>query len=645
MFYQKKILKTKKKIQKSVFDIHHKISPKEFYDEHPNLIVNNGIVISNCSRHAGGIVITDNSFENMPLIKAKGGLQTPWPEGISGRYLEDFGFLKFDILGLGTLRMFEETIKKILIKQGNKNPSFQDIKDWYDQNLDSQNNNFDDINVYKHVFWNKHYHSIFQFVRPNTQAFMERMKPKSIKDIAIATSIFRPGPLSLGIDKQYLENRNNPHKVIFKHPILEEVFKDTCGLLIFQEQLQFIYNKMANVPLEDTDGVRKAFTKKDINNKEKAAQERQKLKEDFIKLCKERNNISDSITSPLFDEMEKLVAYSFNLSHAISYAITTYQCCYLLYHYPDEWITTAIDYAAMDKGKANGQEDPKAIALSEARQLGYEIAKPDINKSELGYIIDPNKAKSIIPGMGGLKYVGKSAFYEKKNNRPYTNIMDLFIELGTTNNSVYWRHSRFNKRALSTLIKLEAFESLNIVGKGKLFANYKNMHNVLVDNYDKLKRIANKKKDNDINAELTKLIAAQDPNDDWTREEKIEFQMTLQGHVDFSLLLPKDKEKKLNELKIPYIDQYDFEQQELDPKYKQDCWGIVKKALVKTTKTGKPYLSLKLGGESGKEYNCMIWNWKGDASKLTTNTIAVGVFSYDGAFGSFKCWPTDLFVL
>jgi DNA polymerase-3 subunit alpha len=639
MLYQKKIKKIQTYKQKQVFDIHHKISSKEFYDNHPNLIVNNGFVISNCSRHAGGIVITDNSFENMPLIKAKGGLQTPWPEGLNGRYLEDFGFLKFDILGLGTLRMFEECIRKILIKQGNKNPTFQNVRDWYDANLDSQNNNFDDINVYKHVFWEGNYHSIFQFVRPNTQAFMKQMKPKSIKDISVATSIFRPGPLSLGVDKQYLENRNNPSKVIYKHPILEEVFKDTCGLLIFQEQLQFIYNKMAGVPLEDTDGVRKAFTKKDIQNKEKAAFERQKLKEDFIKLCKDKNNIAENITSPLFDEMERLVAYSFNLAHAISYAITTYQCCYLLYYYPDEWITTAIDYAAMDKGKANGQEDPKAIALSEARQLGYEISKPDINKSELGYIIDPDRPKHIIPGMGGLKYVGKSAYWEIKNNRSYKYLIDLFIKQGN------WKHSKFNKRALSTLIKLEAFESMGLVGPGKLFANYKNMHNVLVDNYDKLKRISNKKKDNDITGELSKLCLEQNPNDDWTREEKIDFQLNLQGHVDFSLILPKEKLLKLKELKIPCIDQYDFEQQELDPKYKQDCWAIIKKAQIKTTKTGKPYLYLKLGGESGKEYTCMIWNWKNDISKLTINGIVAGIFSYDGAFGAFKCWPNDLYVV
>jgi hypothetical protein len=108
----------------------------------------------------------------------------------------------------------------------------------------------------------------------------------------------------VGISQTLLYHVFGNFLVMLNTTTLEEVFKDTCGLLIFQEQLQFIYNKMAGVPLEDTDGVRKAFTKKDIQNKEKAAFERQKLKEDFIKLCKDKNNIAENITSPLFDEME-----------------------------------------------------------------------------------------------------------------------------------------------------------------------------------------------------------------------------------------------------------------------------------------------------------------------------------------------------
>lgn len=335
-------------------------------------------------------------------------------------------------------------------------------------------------------------------------------------------------------------------------------------------------------------------------------------------------------------------------SHAVSYAITSYQTAKLLTYYPDEWITSALDYAAMEKGKANGQEDPKSVTLAEARQLGYDISKPDINKSELGYIIDPDKEKKIIPGMGSIKYVGKSAYWEIKNNRPYKTLADLFIDKSNNNK---WRHSKFNKRALSSLIKLEAFDSLNLVGPNKLFKNYKDMHDVLIDNYDKLKRVSAKKKNNDVMLEISALLAGHIENgnnnnkEDWTREEKIDFQSSLQGSVDFSLIVPKEKQDKLNRLKIKCIDQFEFDEVEQDPKYKQDCWGIVKRAIIKTTKTGKPFLSMKLGSESGKEFTVMIFNWKGGIGNLADNVIAVAPFQYDPKFGTFKCWPNDLFVL
>jgi DNA polymerase-3 subunit alpha len=148
------------------------------------------------SPHAGGVIIAKDTKNNMPIIKAKGGLQTPWSEGLNFRHLENFGFLKFDILGLGTLRMFEETIRRI-IKRERRYVTFNDIRQWFYENLHPDNNAMDDMNVYKTVYWDKKYAGIFQFIKENTQNFMAEMKPKSIEDIAIATSIFRPGPLGL----------------------------------------------------------------------------------------------------------------------------------------------------------------------------------------------------------------------------------------------------------------------------------------------------------------------------------------------------------------------------------------------------------------------------------------------------------------
>jgi DNA polymerase-3 subunit alpha len=317
---QNKIISIEKIGKKPVFDIHHNIPTGAFIDEQPNIVSKAGL-ISNCGRHAGGVVLTDSPIEkqNMPLIiggkNDKRSLQTPWTEGVNFRMLEHFGFLKFDFLALGTLRIFENTVRKILKKQTGRPESeipFEEVQKWFYDHLSPDNNPMDDLKVYQNVFWNGNFISIFQFVRPNTQEFMKRMKPKSIKDIAIATSIHRPGPLGLKVDKEFLENRANPELIKYEHPFLKEVLEPTSGLLIFQEQLQLIYHHLCGIPLEETDSVRKAFTKKEINNKEKAAKEREKLKAEFIEKTKNFAGLEEQKSSKFFDKMEKLVAYSFN---------------------------------------------------------------------------------------------------------------------------------------------------------------------------------------------------------------------------------------------------------------------------------------------------------------------------------------------
>jgi len=574
------------------------------------------------SRHAGGVIITENSREGMPLIKAGGELQTPWPEGVNFRHLEEFGLLKFDILGLGTLRMFEQCVKRILQKNGVKNPSFKQIKQWFWDNLHPDNNPMDDQKVFENVFWNGNYTGIFQFINDKTQNFMRQMKPKSVTDIAVATSIFRPGPLSLKVDQRFLNNRANPESVLYKHPLLKEVFAETSGLLVFQEQLQMIYHKLAGVPLEDTDGIRKAFTKKEINNKEKAQAERNKLRQSFIEACGKANNIDPEDCGDIFDEMEKLVAYSFNKSHAVCYAITTWQCAWFLTYYPDEWIATYIDYCAISKGKVTGKEDPKAIAIKEAKALGYELTKPDINVSEYEFAVHPTKAKTLVPSFSSLAHVGKTAVSEIKQFRPYTSVKDLLI-----NPDGSWRHSKFNKSALTTLIKLEALGSMDIVGEGKTFKNYKQAYMVLVEKNDLFKRITSRKKNNDITADLEAAIAEVQSVEDWTKAEKLEFTKELAGSVDFDLLLPKDAREKLDELGFESIDNWSE---------KGNYWAIVASAGLAKTKTGKTYLKLRLFAEANKEVTCFIWGWKGDVN-LVQNDVIVGLFDKsDFGFSAYQ---------
>lgn len=593
--------------ERHVYDIHHNLPPGAFYDRQPNLVTD-AALISNCGRHAGGVVLTDSPLEkeNMPLIiggkDTKRSLQTPWTEGVNYRMLEHFGFLKFDFLALGTLRIFEKTVEKIIKrKTGAKYVRFEEIKKWFTDNLSPDKNPMTDMNVYKHVFWDGNYMSIFQFVKPNTQSFMRRMKPTCIRDIAIATSIHRPGPLSLSVDEKFLNNRENHANLKYEHPLLKEVLEDTENLLIFQEQLQLIYHKLCGIPLDETDGVRKAFTKKEINNKEKAAAERDKLKGEFIKLSKENAGVDEKMSSKFFDNMAALVAYSFNLSHAISYSLATYQCAHFLTYHPDEWVTSCLDYSATEKGKVVGQDDPKSTSMREAQKLGYKFAKPDINWSGQGYEMHPTEAKVIVPGFTSIKGIGMAALQEIYANRPYKTIEDLLITP-----SGQWRHSKFNKKALGSLIQLEGFDSLNCVGPNKQVENYKQLYNIILGNYDNLKRISGLKKNNDIRPVLQKLIEEAKGEPDWTREEKIGFWLALAGSVNMDLVLDERYVKVINQYGLVSIDA--VPEPEPDTTIKETVWFIVKSVAAKVSKAGKPYLEMKVNGEKFVDITLRLWN-------------------------------------
>src|SRR5690554_5192393 len=586
------------------------------------------------SRHAGGIVVTDDGMRDMPLVKSGGVIQTPWPEGLNFRHLETFGFLKFDILGLGTLRMFEDAIGLILEKKLDRKPSFEEIKQWYYDNLHPDNNPMDDQLVYKTVYHDGKFAGIFQFVNSTAQNLVKQLKPENITDIAVSTSIIRPGPLSAGADKLYLKQRKNPHLIKWKHPLLKEVLGDTAGLIVFQEQLQMIYHKLAGVPLDETDDVRKAFTKKDMSTKDEAEKERERLRNDFIEKCFEANKIEPNVSGEIFDELEKYVSYSFNKSHAISYAIISYMCAWLYTYYPNEWIAAYIDYTTTEKGKVTGKEDPKSVALAEAKRLGFEIADPDINLCrEKTYVVN----KNILPSFASMKYCGRAATEEILANRPYNSLEELLVTYDAKGN-MKWRHSKFNKRGFSTLIKLRAFGSMDLIGKEKryIFKSYRHMHYTIVDNMDQIRKFVTRKNKGDQSLlEFIENIALSAPKEEikeYSLEEQVEFLDKLAGiSANTSLLVPKNMRQYLFDRNIPSMD--DIQEGPL----KQTVWAIVANSNKAITRTGKHYLRARIFSDSMAEHQCFLWgfNPEKDATIPKNSVIIAKLEKNDFGFNGF----------
>jgi DNA polymerase-3 subunit alpha len=629
------------------YDEATKFSPtfRELVAQYPDLDSSLKVLyrqVRGLSTHASGVGIYTGNPEELPIIKFGKLFQTPWPEGQNYRHLEAFGVLKYDVLGLGTLRMHERCIEKILQKQtGRQKIHFYEIKDWYYKNIHPDNNTLDDQDVYKKIFWESKEVGVFQWVADNVKAFTASLKPTKIEDLSAITATFRPGPMKAGVDKLLLNNRKSMNDAIesLPHPSLAPILKDTDYVLIYQEQVQKIFHVLAGIPLDQTDDVRKAFTKRDLSNLEKTKKERQRLKEEFVKNCGEHSKLSPKDAANIFDYMEKYVAYSFNLSHSISYAIVAYQCAWLQHYFPDQWITTYIDYCATDKGRVTGKEDPKAIAIKEAKMLGYSLGKPDINYSEESFIVntvlDGLKFRQVlVPSFSSLKFVGKTVLQEIRKYRPYKEAQDLLLHPGSTNN---WRHTKFSKRALATLIQLEALDSMRIVGPDKQFKNYRQLYLVLVDQYDKLKAIGKRKKNNDVVAAMQEMIATVQNERDWTLSEKLELSKELAGSVDMNLVLPQEKKDYLQKSGFNDIDSlFPATDDEMpvtesasgNSDLSARCYCVVTSATIAyTKKANKPYLKLKLLGESAKERMCFVWNWNPKkTTRIKENDVLIGLF-------------------
>lgn len=267
-------------------------------------------MVKSASRHAGGIILGDNLSTEMPLKVSGGVVQTPWSEGQNVRHLEPFGFIKYDILGIETLNVMEQCIRKILMKKNNtKDVSFQEIKEWYNSHLDPSSNNLDDQEVFQNVFIDGKFPGIFQFTDSKAQEFCKKVEPKSIYDISVITSIYRPGPLSANVHHDFLKAKKGEFKIKFNHPLIKESLKESSGFIIYQEQISHIANQLGkDIDLNEANLLRKLLTKKGTG---KGLDKIEEIKVKFVAGCKEKGMTRREIDE-IWDTMENFATYGFN---------------------------------------------------------------------------------------------------------------------------------------------------------------------------------------------------------------------------------------------------------------------------------------------------------------------------------------------
>lgn len=213
----------------------HSKSFRDFIDEHPQVAEPIKILFKqnrSLGKHAGGVIVSEKISENMPLIKARGELQTPWVEGMTFKHLESLGWIKFDLLGLETLRIIHRCIELIIKReQGVETVSFEQVRQWFEDKLDPQRMDLDDPAVYDKVYKGGNFAGVFQLASKGARRLFTQAKPEKMIDIATLTSVFRPGPLAANVHNLYIDAKNNPDKIDYGHPLIEKVLGPTYNCL------------------------------------------------------------------------------------------------------------------------------------------------------------------------------------------------------------------------------------------------------------------------------------------------------------------------------------------------------------------------------------------------------------------------------
>ena len=547
--------------------------------------------VRSCSRHAGGVLIADDLNEHMPIISSGGVRQSPWAEGQNLRHLEPLGFIKFDLLGLSTLRMIEGAIRHILVRHHNiPEPTFKDVQDFYNKHLHPDVIDFDDQEVYKNVFQKGNFAGIFQFTEGRAQEFCSNAQPKSLVDISAITSIYRPGPLSANVHEQYIQAKENADEIDYMNHHIKDVTEETYGFLIFQEQIALLAHKLGkDLTLDEGNMLRKVLTKKGTG---KGAKVKNQLKQKFINGCVEKG-IRQREAEGMWERFEYFSGYGFNKSHAISYSAISFQCAWLWNYYPVEWMASFLD-------KEPEKRKEKAINIAKAN--GFFIEKADVNRSSFEWEIDPNDDRKLIQPLAGLKGLGDAAIQQIVDNRPFANIEEFLFH----DDIVY---SKLNKKALDVLVRSGAMNSLmddRFTGRKHFWSA------VAVD------RVYNRKKFNE-NIEKYKNEG------DFTPEEEIENLTTITGIFPMSLVVTPEVQQKLDEYFIPAISDYDPELGLV--------WFIPREIIRKKTKNGKPYWIVQVIDSNSVLTRFRCWGIVEGKDRIHLNRPYMGKLDYDPAWG------------
>lgn len=383
----------------------------------------------NTGVHAAGVVIGDKPLIDLvPLTRDKDGAPVTQ---YAKEPIEECGLLKMDFLGLKTLTVLKEAVDLVKLV--------------HDTDVDLETLPLDDEKTFD-LFRRADTVGVFQLESGGMQRVLADLQPSCIEEIIAILALYRPGPMDM--IPTFVKRKKGQEKIVYDHPLLEPILKETYGIMVYQEQVQRAAQALAGYSLGKADMLRRAMGKKkaEVMAKERAG---------FIEGCMKTNRIPAEQAGQIFDNIEKFAGYGFNKAHAAAYGIVTYQTAYMKAHYPSEFMCAQISSEIGNFDKLPG-------FVAEAEDMGLKVLPPDVNSSLDRFAPQDGNVRY---GLAGIKSVGEGAaeaiVRERQANGAFTSFTNFCERVDP---------AAVNKRVLEALIKCGAMDGFGM-HRARLFGN------------------------------------------------------------------------------------------------------------------------------------------------------------------------------
>ena len=432
--------------------------------------------------HAAAIVISPDTITKFLPIQQKGS-NAEIVTQYEMHTVEQLGLLKMDFLGLRNLSIVDRTLELI-----------------GSESLDIDNLKLDDEKTFK-LFAEGKMTGVFQLESRVAQSTSRSLKPKRFEDIVALVALIRPGPLGAGMHNEFADRANNRKEIEYLHNDLESILNETYGVILYQEQVMQIAEKIAGFNLQEADNLRVAMGKKIPKVME---EQRKKFTDGAVS-----NNYSEQFAIELFDQIAYFAGYGFNKSHSVPYALLAYQTAYLKANYPAEYIAACLTAVKRDK-------DRTAIFLSEARDMGVKVSTPDINLSSSDFTVNDNE---ILFGLSAVRNVGDitadKIVLERESNGDFESIEDFLSRIDSRS---------LNKRGVEALIQGGGLDKFGHTRKGMFDSAIE-----LIENAKELKANKENNQGSLFEIEDSNSTTISIKNTEWDKKELLEREREMLG--------------------------------------------------------------------------------------------------------------------